>query len=201
METNCYSEEGFLTKDRFVREAVDIMRPARVLDIGSNTGHFALAAARGGAAVVAIDRDPVVMGRLYSDAVAASMSVLPLVVDLARPSPGLGWRNEERASFLNRARGGFDMVLALAVLHHLLVADGIPLDDVLYLLKELTRETVILEFVSPEDLMFRRLSRGRDHLFSEMNREVFERVCERHFRILRSVGPVDHTRWLYLLGK
>jgi SAM-dependent methyltransferase len=201
METKSYSDQGFLAKDAFVREALAEGRPERVLDIGCNTGHFSIAAARGGAQVVAIDPDPAVVGRLYADAVSAGLQVLPLVVDLARPSPALGWRNEERDSFLDRARGRFDMVLALAVLHHLLVSDRIPLDDVLALLAELTRHHAVVEFVSAEDPMFRRLSRGRDHLFSDLNREAFEAACGRHFRTLRSAGPIDGTRWLYLLGK
>jgi SAM-dependent methyltransferase len=201
METKSYSEGSFVAKDRFVRETVEHARPARVLDIGCNTGHFSLAAARSGASVVAIDRDSAVVDGLYSAAATAGLRVLPLVIDLARPSPALGWRNEERASFIDRARGEFDMVLALAVLHHLLVTDRIPLEDIVCFLAELTRETAVVEFISPEDPLFRRLSRGRDHLFSRLTRDVFERACGRHFRILRSEGPIEGTRWLYLLGK
>jgi SAM-dependent methyltransferase len=201
MEAKSYSERAFLAKDTFVREALVRERPQRVLDIGCNTGHFSLTAARHGADVVAIDTDPVVVGRLYSAAVPASLHVLPLVIDIARPSPGLGWRNQEQRSFIERAQGGFDMVLALAVLHHFLVTERIPLDDVLSLLAELTRKTVIVEFVAPEDPMFRRLSRGRDHLFRDLTREMFERTCRRYFHIVQSVGPVDETRWLYLLGR
>ncbi len=63
--------------------------------------------------------------------VRAHLDVLPLVVDLTRPTPAVGWRNQECASFLDRARGGFDLVLMLAVVHHMLVTERIPLEDLL----------------------------------------------------------------------
>ena len=59
--------------------------------------------------------------------------MLPLVVDLTRPTPAVGWRNQECASFLvtGRRRENFDLVMMLAVVHHILVTERIPLEDLL----------------------------------------------------------------------
>ena len=94
-----------------------------MLDVGCNTGFFSERAAEAGADVIAIDTDPVVVGKVWQLAERKRLSILPLVVDLARPTPATGWCNAEYPSFLSRATGSFDLVLMLAILHHLLVTE------------------------------------------------------------------------------
>jgi SAM-dependent methyltransferase len=198
---NNYSDEQLRHKVEFVETAVNEFKPRRVLDIGANTGHFSLIAARGGAEVVAIDSDPVVAGEIWRRSKAENANVLPLAVNLTRPSPALGWRNRECTSFLDRARGCFDTIFMLAVIHHMLVTERIPLDEIIDLASELTTDLAIIEFISPEDSMFRRISRGRDHLFVELTQAVFEESCRRRFEIIRSQQIEKATRRLYLLRK
>jgi hypothetical protein len=89
----------------------------------------------------------------------------------------------------------------LGVLHHMLVSERIPLDEVIRLAAELTTNAVVIEFVSPADPMFRRITRGRDHLFTKLTRESFESACNRQFEIV-SCERLDQTqRWLYLMKK
>ncbi|HYP27274.1 MAG TPA: class I SAM-dependent methyltransferase [Blastocatellia bacterium] len=198
---NNYSESHFNAKNEFVRRALAEFEPRRVLDVGCNTGHYSAMAARQGASVTSIDYDPVVVGETWRRAQAERLNVLPLVVNLTRPTPSTGWRNAECASFLDRARGSFDAVLMLAVLHHMLVSERIPLPEIIELASELTTDLLILEFVSPEDSMFRRLTRGRDHLFAGLSPEAFEDACGRKFEIVRSQHLENTSRWLYLLRK
>ena len=150
---------------------------------------------------MAIDSDPVVMGMLWRRARAEGLNVLPLVVNLTRPSPALGWRNEECPSFLDRARGQFDCVLMLALIHHLIVSERIPLADILDLAAELTTSLLVIEFVGPDDSMFRRIARGRDALHRDLNQAEFENACQKRFRIIRSQNLPGSKRSLYLLRK
>jgi hypothetical protein len=122
-------------------------------------------------------------------------------VNLAQPTPATGWRNQECPSFLDRARGKFDAVLMLAVVHHLLVTDRVPLHDILRLAAELTNDLLIVEFVSPEDAMFQRIVRGREELHRGLTHEVFEAACTQYFDIARSHHLEGATRWLYALRK
>src|SRR5882672_10503681 len=161
MDQNRYSEDYFPLKQQFVSRVMVEEQPQRVLDVGCNTGHFSAIAARSGASVVAIDYDPVVVGEVWRQAQAEDLDILPLVVNLARPTPSIGWRNRECPSFLDRARGLFDTLLMLAVLHHMLVVEQIPLAAILELAAELTTAYLLVEFVTPDDPMFRRLVRGR----------------------------------------
>lgn len=202
MSSESTAAEGYLAaKEHFVAAALTQLAPRAVLDVGCNTGHFSALAAQHGARVIAIDADPAVVGRVWRRAAAENLDILPLVVDLCRPSPGIGWRNRECPSFLERATGAFDLVLMLAVLHHLLVSERIPLPEVIALAAELTTDFLIIEFVPREDPMFRQITRGRDGLFRGFDQKAFQRTCERHFTIVQSRQLGKTSRHLYLLRK
>ncbi|HSE48891.1 MAG TPA: class I SAM-dependent methyltransferase [Terriglobales bacterium] len=200
MKTHSYSEQQFAGKEQFVRAALAEVAPKSVLDAGCNTGFFSLLAAeRAGTSVVALDYDPEVVDRVFREARSRQADVLPLVVDLTRPSPATGWRNRECPAWLERARGRFDLVLLLALIHHMLVSERIPLDDVLALAAELTRDAAVVEYVDPADAMFKRLTRGRDALHRELTPAAFEAAAQRRFAIVRKLE--QGTRTLYLLRK
>jgi len=201
MKMHSYAGASFAMKEGFVEAALVESRPRRVLDIGANTGHFSLLAARHGASVVAIDSDAVCVGALWNEARKQSADILPLVIDISRPSPALGWRNRECPGFLDRACGALDCVLMLAVLHHLLIRERIPLQEVLDLAARLTTDWLVIEYIAPEDEMFRQLARGQGELYTTLTRETFEAAAERQFRILRSAQVPDSHRWLYLLRR
>ena len=198
---NNYTTDHFQAKQRFVGEALAEFSSRSVLDVGCNTGHFSAIAARNGAKVVALDYDPVVLGDVWRNARLEKLEILPLAVNLTRPSPGTGWRNQECASFLDRARGKFDAVLMLAVIHHMLVTERVPLTDIIDLAAELTTNLLVIEFVAPDDSMFQRLTRGREELHKDLTPELFENQCRRHFEIVRMQHVEGTTRRLYLLRK
>jgi SAM-dependent methyltransferase len=196
-----YTKEQFATKQLFVDRVIREFRPRSILDVGCNTGFFSFLAAKSGARVVAIDSDPVVAGDVWRVARKDHLDVLPLVVDLTRPTPAVGWRNRECLGFLERARGAFDAVLMLAVIHHMLVSERIPLVEIIDLTADLTRDLALLEYISPQDPMFKRLTRGRDELFTSLTTDLFESIARRRFEIVRS-EKIEHTeRHLYLLRK
>ena len=201
MDNHGYDETAFKAKEKFVTESLGEFRPKRLLDVGANTGYFSRLAARAGAEVVAIDSDPACVGALWRGAREEKANILPLVLDLSRPSPALGWANAECRSFLDRAAGAFDCVMALAVIHHLLVTERVPLEEILRLLSELTTSLLIIEFVPPEDEMFRQLTRGREHLHASLNEAAFEQVCGVHFIILKSLQLPGSRRRLYSLRR
>jgi SAM-dependent methyltransferase len=196
-----YSDEQFQSKEKFVRDALAEYSPQSVLDVGCNTGHFSALAAQSGAQVVAIDYDPVVVGQVWRTAHEQKLNILPLAVNLTRPTPGVGWRNDECPSFLKRARGSFNAVMMLAVIHHMLVTERVPLSEIIDLAAELTTDVLIIEFIAPDDPMFRRILRGRGELHKDLDYTIFETTCQRHFEIVRSHHNDGSTRWLYLLRK
>lgn len=193
-----YSPEELEIKRRFVEETCREFRPQRVLDLGCNTGLLSEAAAAGGGAVVAVDSDPTVVGECFRRCRSTNRDILPLVSNIARPSPGLGWMNREHPSFLDRANQFFDAVLMMALVHHLLVGEGIPLEEIVALAALLTRRLLLIEYVGPEDAMFQLLTRGRQALHAGFTPERFEGAFGRSFRILRK-QPIQRHRVLYLM--
>src|SRR5262249_42799167 len=151
-------------KERIVTDALEQYRPCKVLDIGCNTGHFSILAANSGANVVAIDHDPDAVGAAWRAADAAQFPTLTLGGKIAPPTGASGWSNTEFASFLDRARGKFDCVMMLALLHHLVVNERVPLDRIVDLAATLTTRLLIAEYVDPKDPQFKMIARGRDAL-------------------------------------
>src|SRR5262249_44690051 len=149
MKMHSYAGAAFATKERFVQSELAELHPKRVLDIGANTGHFSFLAPREGAPVVAIDSDALVGGTLWNEARTRKADILPLVIDISRPTPALGWLNRESPGFLDRACGSFDCVLMLAVLHHLLIRERVPLPEIFDLAGRLTTDRLIIEYVAP----------------------------------------------------
>jgi SAM-dependent methyltransferase len=200
-QKSLYTPSQLEQKERFVREALDLAKPRTALDVGANEGRFSFLAARQGASVVAIDTDAAVAGNVWREANAQNLDVLPLVVDLTRPTPALGWRNQECEAFLDRARGTFDLVMMLAVLHHMLVTERIPLEELLALAAELTRGYLLIEFVAPSDPMFVRIVRGREALHRGLTRAVFEAAAAVHFDLVKAqpLDGLDRCLYLYRL--
>jgi SAM-dependent methyltransferase len=196
-----YPTQAINKKDAFVEKTLKRLQPGTVLDIGCNTGHFSMMAAHAGARVVAIDNDPASIDLTWSRARSEDLDVLPLVVDLARPTPGMGWGNMECPSFLERAEGGFDLVLMLAVIHHLGVTERVPLAHVLEVASRLSRKHILIEHVGENDPLYRRLLRGRQDQQEPATREHFEAQVEARFRMLETRPLPGTSRTLYLLER
>jgi hypothetical protein len=65
----------------------------------------------------------------------------------------------------------------------------------------MTTDLCVGEFIDPDDSMFKRLVRGREHLFSALTQPAFESVCRHRFDIVRTQHVEGTKRWLYLLRK
>jgi len=194
-----YSQLGLQEKDIFINSALEVARPVAVLDLGCNTGRYSIQAAKAGAKCVAIDGDAACIDILWRRAKEGGLDILPLVVDLARPSPAMGWNYQEETPFLERVRGRFDMVFALALIHHLLVRKRIPLKSIVSFLSQQTTKWALVEWVSPSDTQFQRLAGENSKLYQNLNHEDFENYLGTHFAIESKKQLDGGTRTIYLL--
>jgi SAM-dependent methyltransferase len=195
-----YTSAESAEKLTFVRETLEELKPARVLDVGANTGEFSALAASLGASVVALERDAAAADRLFKRAQAQQLEILAIHADLSRPTPAVGWDNSESSSLLSRLENQFDLVLMLAVIHHLILMEQIPLDAIVQLLYGVTRSHLLVEWVPVSDPMFQSLMRGRDELYGHLSEADFDRACTGRFKTLRR-QPLDNGRVLLLLEK
>ena len=197
-DTN-YSEAAFEAKREGVRRALDAVRPKLVFDLGANTGELTRLASERGAYAVAFDVDPAAVERGYGAAVErGDESLLPLWLDLANPSPDLGWAHAERQSLA--ARGPADLVLALALVHHLAIGNNVPLDRIAAYLAELGRE-LLIEFVPKQDSQVQRLLATREDVFPDYHCEGFEAAMGRVFEIVESTPITGSERTLYRMRR
>jgi hypothetical protein len=195
--TSTYSDEERERKKAFVARSVAAAAPARLcFDLGANDGTYSRIAAEHADYVVAADADDLTVDLLFQAlAEDGERRILPLVVDLCDPSPSLGWRGRERMGFFERGRP--DVVLALALIHHLAITGNVPLAELVDWWHSLGGRLVI-EFVDPADPMADRLLANKPPgMHGDYRREVFEGLLESRFDVVEREELPSGTRALY----
>jgi hypothetical protein len=194
-----YSASAFEQKKAIVAGFLDRVRPSTVWDLGANVGMFSRLAGDRGIPTVSFDLDPAAVEKNYLDCVArGDTCILPLVIDLANPSPGIGWENKERLSL--KERGPADAVLALALIHHLAISNNIPLSRIAGFLSDICH-WLIIEFVPKTDSQVQRLLATRDDIFPEYTCQAFEQEFNRYFTLEDSSSMTDSQRVLHLMRR
>lgn len=159
-----YEDDDVRAKKGFVKACIDEEKPEMVWDLGGNTGEFSMIAADSGAQVVSIDGDPACTDYVYNEIRKKKgyNAIYPITMDLTNPSPGLGWQCMERKSLADR--GPADLLLALALIHHLLFSGNIPMDRIAMWFHSLAKN-IVVEFMASTDPMIIKLTKNRpEHL-------------------------------------
>jgi len=193
-----YTEATFALKKRLVADMVREVAPRLVWDLGANTGLFSRVAAEASQAlVIAADIDPEAVELNYLELKKAPQPrILPLVLDLTNPTPAIGWHNGERESFFQR--GPVDLVMALALIHHLAIGNNLPLEDIARSFAQAGRY-LLIEFVPKEDSQVQKLLRSRDDIFDQYHLEGFKQAFAPYFTFLKEVPIEGSARTLFLL--
>jgi len=194
-EDNTYDDAAAAAKAEFVREAAARRHRRLAWDVGCNDGRYARVAAEAADLVVAFDADHATVDALYRRLrEEGDEDILPLVMSVTDPSPDLGWRGRERASL--ERRGTPELVLCLAIVHHICITGNVPVREFLDWLRSLDAALVI-EFPDRADPMVQRLLSGkREGSNPDYETAVFEAALEERFAIDRRAS-VSETRTLY----
>lgn len=198
-EATNYTDAAFAHKQQIVSAAIDRVAPSTIWDLGANDGTFSRLGSDRGIPTVAFDVDPVAVDKNYQQVVARrEQHLLPLLLDLTNPSSRSGWAHEERESFADR--GPADLVLALALVHHLAIAHNLPLPRIAEFFSRIARALVI-EFVPKSDSQLQRMLATRVDIFSEYTREDFEAAFDTWFTIEETQPVRDAERTVYLMRR
>jgi len=190
-----YSDSAVASKHELVARLLRGGRPRLVWDLGANTGEYSRIAREVAEQVIAFDIDPAAVERNYRAVRATNeQGILPLLADLANPSPALGWAHRERRSL--EQRGPADALLALALVHHLAIGRNVPLERIAEFFSRLGR-TLVIEFVPKSDSQVQRLLRSREDVFADYHREGFEAAFGRYFRIEAAEAVTGSERTMY----
>ncbi len=168
--------EDWTPKNRAIADLIARTRPSSVLDLGSSTGWYALLAERLGSRVVATDVDEMCVEHLYRAARDRRANLLPLRMDFRSPTPGVGPCNEWLLPATARLRS--DLVLALALVHHLVFKQFLTFDQIARTLAQFSHRWAVVEFMLPEDEWVRDLLRPE---FAWYTLENFQNSIEKYF--------------------
>lgn len=196
-----YSDTDLATKEEFVRGVLSARPCSLVWDLGANDGRFSRIAAEHSDTVLAVDSDALVVDHLFQRLrdQDGPGQITPLVMDLIDSSPPLGWRSQERSSFYGRTTP--DVVLALALVHHLAIPGTVPPEQVVTWLAELAAAAVVVEVPHRDDPMVKRLLRTkRAGVFDHYRLEVFDTLFRDRFVVRDEVVLPSGTRTLYHLS-
>ena len=175
------------------------IKPSSVWDLGANTGVYSRIPAKMGIDTISFDIDPAAVEKNYRNCIAHNeKNILPLLLDLTNPSPGIGWTNSERMSF--NERGPVDLIMALALIHHLAIGNNIPLGRIALFFSYLCKN-LIIEFVPKNDSQVRRLLASREDIFNDYSLEKFEEAFINHFRIIKKFQVEESERYIYYMSK
>ena len=189
-ENTSYDDDATRAKEALVGRSLEALGGRVVWDLGANTGRYSRIAADLGRTVLAFDTDPAAAERHYRSLRAEGRTdTLPLLMDLVDPSPALGWANAERQSLI--ARSDADVVLALALVHHLAIGRNVTLPMLSTFFADLAAGLVV-EFVPKEDAMVRRLLATRRDVFPDYTLDGFRSAFEERFELLDET-PIEGT--------
>ena len=192
-----YSDAAFQHKKELVRDWSMRVKPALAWDLGANNGVFSRVVGETGSYVVSFDVDPAAVEQNHRQLKSEKMeNLLPLLLDLTNPSPAIGWANRERESF--GSRGPADLVLALAVIHHLAISNNVPLPQLADFFAE-TGKWLVIEFVPKEDSQVKKLLASREDIFPSYTRDGFESAFKEKFIFHEAVNVHESERVLYLM--
>jgi len=197
-DTN-YSKKGLEHKKNIVNEFLDEIKPATIWDLGANTGVFSRIATNKGINTISFDIDPAAVEINYLTCKKnQETNILPLILDLSNPSPALGWANEERMSLTDR--GPVETILALALIHHLIISNNVPIPKIAEFFNKFCN-SLIIEFVPKTDSQVQRLLVTREDIFTDYTNSIFEEEFGKYYTVLKKVKMEDSERIIYLMRK
>lgn len=198
---NSYSATSFKNKEKIIDKFLSACTGSRsVLDLGSNLGIFSFISAKKELETIALDYDHACIDRTYSLAKAKGYkNILPVVNDLSNPSPDLGWDQNERGGLIGRFE--VDVVMALALMHHLIIGNNVPLNKVVDFMEKMTKKYLIIEYVPTDDVQVKEMVMLRSdwHSYSKSD---FLGAFAKKFKLLKEAKVSNKSgRIIYLLRR
>ena len=185
-------------KQQIILQWIEKIKPlATAIDFGGNTGEFSKLTASKNIQTIATDFDPYCINALYREVKnSREKNILPLIIDLSKPSPAIGVNNAERDAFINRTK--VDLILALALVHHLVIGKNIPFEKIVTLFEKMCTY-LIIEFIPKEDDKIQLMLQQKSDIYQVYNEKNFEKAFARAFNFQEIVTLGNSGRKFYLM--
>jgi len=199
ISNNNYTTDTMQHKEKFVSDSIAKISPNLVWDLGSNTGYFSRLSSTKGFRTISFDIDPACVENNYLRVKEKREEcLLPLLLDLTNPSPAIGWGNTERPSLYERNKP--QLIIALALIHHLAISNNLPLKKIAELFSGLA-PFLIIEFVPKSDSMVKRLLSTRKDIFFEYNKNDFDNIFGQFYKIISTENILNSERSIYFMER
>lgn len=193
-----YSNNDLKLKNRFV-SIVSKMVNGIALDLGCNKGEYSLQLAKKKTKVISADFDQDSLNQFQRNLKNHNITICDL--NIANPTPSIGWENKEHKSFIERAKNKFDLIMCLGLLHHLVVSERIPIEKILKTFSLLSKKYLLIEFIDKDDRKFIEVANYNLNLYNYFTEDYFEKKIKNLFIIKQKQKLKNSKRILYLLKK
>ena len=194
-EQDIESPEYLADKEETIERWIKEIKPESVLDLGANTGKFSEIASRYAKRVIALECDETCVDQIESLINEQKIDNLyTLLGDLKETVPNLGLLGKEHSSIYERAKS--DLVMGLALTHHLLIPGMIPLELIVELFASLTNKYLIVEYIDAEDSKVKMLQKTNARGYP--SKKEFELAIKRKFKLIESKNSNNSNRTVYL---
>jgi hypothetical protein len=192
-------EDYLIEKKNIIQRWLSSLFINSAIDIGANEGEFSFLLAGNNISTISVDFDHYSINQLYRKIKKSNvLNCIPLIIDFSNPSPAIGLNNEEHISFLERIK--VDLVMALAVVHHLAIAKNIPFERIAKILSAMGKY-LIIEFVPKEDEKVELMLNSGVRISHEYNEDKFLKAFGDYFSILKKEQISDTKRTIYIMRK
>ncbi len=191
-----YSDESEVRKAKLVTSLIKPLGLKTALDLGGNDGRYSRALHKLKVETICTDIDPVAVEKNYQVTKRLNETqMLPMLIDLTNPGGALGWANNERGTIQQRFHS--DLVMALALIHHLAISNNLPFDLIARYFADLGNY-LLIEFVPKDDSQVQKLLATRKDIFGDYTEDRFISAFNKYYRLIEQKSIRGTKRTLYL---
>jgi SAM-dependent methyltransferase len=198
-ENDIESQDYLEDKEATIRKWLEKIKPKSVLDLGANTGKFSFIAADYAERVISIEGDEKCVDEIEEKISIKNSKIFTLIGNVAEPSPTIGFLNSGAESIYER--GCSDMVLGLALVHHLHISNRLSFEQISLIFASFSNEYLIVEFIPITDNKVQLLIKGKSINLMDYNEDNFIKALSSWFLIKEAISLKDSGRSLFLLEK
>ena len=199
-DQNIESDIYLAHKEKTIKEWLEKTKPKSVVDLGANTGKFSFIAAKYSPLVIALEEDNNCVDAIEKEILKNKLeNVYTLSGNLAKPSPTIGLFNKATESIYKR--GCSEMVLGLALTHHLHFTNKMSFELIAEVFDRFSSKYVIVEFIQKEDYKVQFIIKDKKVELDTYTFENFKNSLLKFFTINDEVLLNDSKRILLLLKK
>jgi hypothetical protein len=199
LERKHYDDNGIQFKLNIIDRWIKKLRPEWVTDLGCNTGEFSKIAEKNNSKVIAIDQDHNCIQDLYLS--SKNLSIYPVIANLDDLIGSRGWANKEFLSLSDRLKNHSDMLMMLALIHHLTISNSIPFIEIAKFASTLTKRYLILEIIDDKDPLVLYLSKQRNRNVEDFKIEYQTKAFDLYFKTIEALDIPGTNRKLLLMEK